>query len=49
MKDGVKKKAVKDRQFALIDLVHAIIEYRRLANQKPLTTSSDYAPSPERQ
>jgi hypothetical protein len=43
VKDGVRK-AVKDRQIVLTDLVHAIREYRKLADQKPLTLQgSDYA------
>jgi hypothetical protein len=36
VKDGVRK-ALKDRQNALVDLVHAIREYRKLADKKPLT------------
>src|SRR5271166_1583670 len=36
VKDGVRK-AVSDRQNALTDLVHAIREYRRLADSTPLT------------
>jgi hypothetical protein len=39
-KDGVRK-ALKDRQNALTDLVHAIREYRKLADQK--LQGSDYA------
>jgi len=43
MKDGVRK-AIQDRQLALTDPVHAIREYRRLAETKPLTLQgSDYA------
>ena len=43
VKDGVRK-ALKDRQEVLVDLVHAIREYRRLTDQKPLTLQgSDYA------
>jgi hypothetical protein len=43
VKDGVRK-ALKDRQAVLADLVHAIREYRRLTDQKPLTLQgSDYA------
>jgi hypothetical protein len=43
VKDGVRK-AIKDRQTALGDLVHAVQEYRKLADQKPLTLQgSDYA------
>jgi hypothetical protein len=41
-KDGVRK-AIRERQLALADLVHAIKEYRRLAESKPLTLQgSDY-------
>lgn len=36
MKDGVRK-AVRDRQLALAELVHAIREYRKLADGKSLT------------
>jgi hypothetical protein len=43
VKDGVRK-AIRERQLALADLVHAIKEYRRLAESKPLTLQgSDYA------
>jgi hypothetical protein len=43
VKDGVRK-AITDRQIALTDLVHAIGEYRKLAESKPLTLQgSDYA------
>jgi hypothetical protein len=43
VKDGVRK-AIKDRQIVLTDLVHAIREYRKLTDQKPLTLQgSDYA------
>jgi hypothetical protein len=43
VKDGVRK-AIRDRQTALSDLVHAIQEYRKLADQKPLTLQgSEYA------
>jgi hypothetical protein len=43
VKDGVRK-AIMDRKTALTDLVHEIKEYRRLAEQKPLTLQgSDYA------
>src|ERR1700731_4680803 len=43
VKDAVRK-AIKDRQVALDDLVKAIREYRRLAESKPLTLQgSDYA------
>jgi hypothetical protein len=36
VKDGVRK-AVAERQNALANLVHAIREYRRLADSTPLT------------
>src|ERR1700730_3868149 len=43
VKDGVKK-ALRDRQLALADLVHAIREYRKIAESKPLTLQgSNYA------
>jgi len=43
VKDGVKK-ALRDRQLALAELVHAIREYRKIADIKPLTLQdSDYA------
>jgi hypothetical protein len=43
VKDGVRK-AIQDRQIALAGLVHAIREYRKLAELKPLTLQgSDYA------
>ena len=43
MKDGASK-AVRDRQLALAELVHAIREYGRITNSKPLTLQgSDYA------
>ena len=43
VKEGVRK-AVLDRQNALTDLVHAIREYRKLADSTPLTLQgSDYA------
>jgi hypothetical protein len=43
VKDGVRK-AVSDRQNALADLVHAIREYRNLADSTPLTLQgADYA------
>ena len=45
VKDGVRK-ALRDRQFALAELVHAIREYRKIADSKPLTLQgSDYAHS----
>jgi hypothetical protein len=43
IKDGVRK-AIRDRQEALTELVHAIKEYRRLADETPLTLrGGDYA------
>jgi hypothetical protein len=36
IKDGVRK-AIRDRQLALADLVHAIKDYRQLAESTPLT------------
>jgi hypothetical protein len=36
VKDGVRK-ALRDRQLALAELVHAIREYRKIAESKPLT------------
>ena len=43
MKDGVRK-AIRDRQIVLADLVHAIKEYRKISDQQPLTLQgSDYA------
>ena len=43
VKDGVRK-ALRDRQLALAELVHAIREYRKIAESKPLTLKgSDYA------
>jgi hypothetical protein len=36
VKDGVRK-ALRDRQLALTELVHAIREYRTIADSKPLT------------
>jgi hypothetical protein len=43
VKDGVRK-AVMDRKTALADIVRAIRQYRKLAEQKPLTLQgSDYA------
>src|SRR3984957_9852657 len=36
VKDGVKK-ALRDRQLALTELVHAIQHYRKVADSKPLT------------
>jgi len=43
VKDGVRK-AILDRQIVLADLVHAVREYRKLAESTPLTLQgSDYA------
>jgi hypothetical protein len=43
VKDGVRR-ALGDRQLALTDLVHAIHEYRKIAESKPLTLQgADYA------
>ena len=43
VKDGVRK-ALMDRQLVLGDLVHAIREYRKIAEKQPLTLQgSDYA------
>jgi hypothetical protein len=43
VKDGVKK-AIRDRQLALAELVHAIREYRKIAESKPLNSQDpDYA------
>ena len=43
VKDGFRK-ALRDRQLALAELVHAIQEYRKIADSKPLTLQgSDYA------
>jgi hypothetical protein len=43
VKDGVRK-AIQDRQIALADLVHAVQEYRKVAESTPLTLQgSDYA------
>ena len=36
VKDGVRK-VIQDRQIVLADLIHAIREYRRLAESTPLT------------
>jgi hypothetical protein len=36
VKDGVRK-AITDRKTAFADLVHAIRQYQKLADQKPLT------------
>jgi hypothetical protein len=43
VKDGVRK-AILDRKTALTNLVHAIWEYRKLADQEPFTLQgSGYA------
>jgi hypothetical protein len=43
VKDGVKK-ALRDRQLALAELVHAIRQFRKIAESKPLTLQgSEYA------
>jgi len=43
IKDGVRK-AIKDRQNALHELLNAINQYRKLSESKPLTLQgSDYA------
>jgi hypothetical protein len=43
VKDGVRN-ALRDRQLALTELVHAVREYRKLAESKPLTLQgSEYA------
>jgi hypothetical protein len=43
VKDGVKK-ALRDRQLALTELVHAIRQFRKIADGKPLTLQGgDYA------
>jgi hypothetical protein len=45
VKDGVQK-ALRDRQLALTELVHAIKHFRQIADSKPLTLQgSDYAHS----
>jgi hypothetical protein len=43
VKDGVKK-ALRDRQLALAELVHAVREYRRIAENKPLTLQGSEYP-----
>ena len=40
VKDGVRK-VIRDRQQALADLVHAITEYRKLAEGTPLTLQGE--------
>jgi len=45
VKDGVRK-ALRDGQLALAELFHALREYRKIADSKPLTLQgSDYAHS----
>jgi hypothetical protein len=49
VKDGVKK-ALRDRQLAFTELVHAIREYRKIAESKPLTLQEgDYAQAVQEQ
>ena len=43
VKDGVKK-ALRDRQLALAELVHAVREYRRIAESEPLTLQGSEYP-----
>jgi hypothetical protein len=43
VKDGVRK-ALLDRQIALAELVHAVREYRRIAESKPLTLQGSEYP-----
>ena len=48
VKDGVRK-ALRDGRLALAELVHAIREYRKIADSKPLTLQgSDYAQAVQR-
>ena len=42
VKDAVRK-ALKDRQIALTNLVQAIREYRKLADKPPTLQGSEYA------
>ena len=45
VKDGVRK-ALRDRQIALAELVHAVREHLKIADSKPLTLQgSEYAHS----
>ena len=47
VKDGVLK-AIQNRQIALSNLVHAVQEYRQLADSKPLTLQGrDFAQAVE--
>jgi hypothetical protein len=43
VKDGVKK-ALRDRQLALAELVHAIKQFRKIADSKPLTLQGSEYP-----
>jgi hypothetical protein len=43
VKDGVRK-ALRDQQTALADLVHAVREYRKLAESQPLTLQGSEYP-----
>jgi hypothetical protein len=43
VKDGVRK-ALRDRQLALAELVHTVREYRRIAESKPLTLQGSEYP-----
>jgi hypothetical protein len=43
VKDGVRK-ALRHRQIALAELVHAVREYRRIAESKPLTLQGSEYP-----
>jgi hypothetical protein len=43
VKDGVRK-ALRDRQLALAELVHAIREHRKIADSKPLTLQGSEYP-----
>jgi hypothetical protein len=45
VKDGVRK-ALRDRQLALAELVHAIREFRKIAESKPLTLQGSEYPKP---
>jgi hypothetical protein len=48
VKDGVRK-ALRDRQIALVELVHAVREYRRIAENKPLTLRDSKYPQAVRE
>jgi hypothetical protein len=43
VKDGVRK-ALRDRQLALAELVHAIKQFRKIADSKPLTLQGSEYP-----